>query len=115
MSRETLSGNYATRRLIAKDVPISKIPQYEKLAKKKGHKAYWFRGRGSRIDAAIAALQDGTWKKALGKDHPWVIEHKTNGKLTNRRYERIYNFLYSKYSQDLPIKYSDRVSVYHRS
>ena len=116
MTRESkvLHGNYATRRLIAKDVPISEIPKYQKMAKKKGHKAYWFRGRGSRVGAAVAAMKDGTWKEALGSEHPFVKEFKKTG-LTARKYDRVYRYIYSKYVQDLPVKYSDRVSVYHRS
>ena len=114
MTREILNGNYATRRLIAKDVPISEIPKYQKMAKKKGHKAYWFRGRGSRKAASYSAMRDGTWKKVLGPDHSYVKKFKTKG-LTYRQYTIVLGYIYKKYCQDLPIKYADRVSVYHRS
>ena len=114
MTRETLKGNYATRRLIAKDVPVSEIPKYQRMAKKKGHKAYWFRGRGPRRAASYKAMRDGTWKKVLGPDHPYVKDFKTKG-LNHSQYTRVLGYLYSKYCQDLPIKYADRVSVYHRS
>jgi hypothetical protein len=114
MTRETLSGNYATRRLIAKDVPVSEIPKYQRMAKKKGHKAYWFRGRGPRKAASYKAMRDGTWKKVLGPDHPYVKDFKTKG-LNHSQYTRVLGYLYSKYCQDLPVKYADRVSVYHRS
>ena len=116
MTRESqvLHGNYATRRLIAKDVPISEIPKYQKMAEKKGHKAYWFRGRGSRRVASYRALRDGTWKKVLGPDHSYVKNFKKKG-LTHRQCTIVLSYLYTKYCQDLPIKYADRVSVYHRS
>ena len=106
-SERTLIGNYATRRLVAKDVKVSKKKTMMKEARSKG-KTYIFRGRGSRIGAAIEAMADGSWRDAFNPDNP--IIKKT--KLTLSEYDNAYNAIYRKYCQDLPLRYSDRMSVY---
>jgi len=106
-SERTLIGNYATRRLVAKDVKVSKKKTMMKEARSKG-KTYIFRGRGSRVGAAIEAMADGSWRDAFNPDNP--ITKKT--RLTLREYDNAYNAIYRKYCQDLPLRYSDRMSVY---
>ena len=108
-SERTLSGNYATRRLIAKDVKVSKKDAMMKEAKSKGE-TYRFRGRGSRVGAAIEAMSDGSWRDAFNPNNP--IVKKT--RLTVREYDNAYNAIYRKYCQDLPLRYSDRMSVYSK-
>jgi|TARA_R110002051_G_scaffold107431_2_gene180332 hypothetical protein len=108
-SERTLSGNYATRRLIAKDVSVSKKDAMMKEAKSKG-KTYRFRGRGDRVGAAIEAMTDGSWRDAFNPDNP--IIKKT--RLTLREYDNAYNAIYRKYCQDLPLRYADRMSVYSK-
>tara|TARA_R100000963_G_C4623511_1_gene90358 strand:+ start:84 stop:434 length:351 start_codon:yes stop_codon:yes gene_type:complete len=106
-SERTLSGNYATRRLVAKDVPVSEKSSLMKKAKRQG-KTYRFRGRGDRVGAAMEAMTDGSWRDAFNPDNP--IIKKTS--LTVREYNNAYNAIYRKYCQDLPLRYSDRMSVY---
>ena len=108
-SERTLSGNYATRRLIAKDVPVSTKDSFMKKGRRQG-KTYRFRGRGDRVGAAIAAMVDGSWRDAFHPDNP--IIKKT--RLTLREYDNAYNAIYRKYCQDLPLRYADRMSVYSK-
>ena len=112
MSRQNkvLHGTYATRKLVAKDVPVSEKPKYMEMARKNKERTYRFRGRGSRIGAAFRAVQDGTWKKIVAHDHPFL----KIGELTAAQERILFNGMYSRFKQDLPLKYADRMSVYRR-
>lgn len=101
----------ATRRLVAKDVPIADEPKWRAQAKQIGV-TYRFRGRGSRIDAAESALKDGSWRNFLGDDHPIAV-HKDES-LSMFHKEHIRQYLYNTFRQDLPLKYSNRMSIYTR-
>jgi hypothetical protein len=101
----------ATRRLVAKDVPVDDEPKWRAQAKKIGV-TYRFRGRGSRIDAAEAALKDGSWRNFLGDDHP-IAAHKDES-LSMFHKAHIRQYLYNTFRQDLPLKYSNRMSIYTR-
>lgn len=112
MSRKNkiIHGLYATKKLIAKDVPISDKPKYMEMARKNNERTYRFRGRGNRVGAAYRAVNDGTWRKLVAHDHPFL----SIGELTAAQEKILFNGMYSRFKQDLPLKYADRMSVYRR-
>ena len=93
--------SYATRKLIAKDVPVY-------LAKYFPQGTFRLRGRGSRKDAALyVALRKPLWEKYLyyanDPDYP-----------SRQSPEWRYRVLKRKFNQDLPLEFSDRMTVYLR-
>ena len=93
--------SYATRKLIAKDVPVY-------LAKYFPQGTFRLRGRGSRKDAALyVALRKPLWDKYLyyanDPDYP-----------SRQSPEWRYKVLKRKFNQDLPLEFSDRMTVYLR-
>ena len=93
--------SYATRKLIAKDVPVY-------LAKYFPQGKFRLRGRGSRKDAALyVALRKPLWEKYLyyanDPDYP-----------SRQSPEWRYKVLKRKFNQDLPLEFSDRMTVYLR-
>ena len=93
--------SYATRKLIAKDVPVY-------LAKYFPQGTFRLRGRGSRKDAALyVALRKPLWEKYLyyanDPDYP-----------SRQSPEWRYKVLKRKFNQDLPLEFSDRMTVYLR-
>ena len=93
--------SYATRKLVAKDVPVY-------LAKYFPQGKFRLRGRGSRKDAALyVALRKPLWEKYLyyanDPDYP-----------SRQSPEWRYKVLKRKFNQDLPLEFSDRMTVYLR-
>jgi hypothetical protein len=101
----------ATRRLVAKDVPIADEPKWRAQAKQIGV-TYRFRGRGSRLGAAEEALKDGYWRTFLGENHPIVSVKDKDLSMFHK--EKIKQYLFNSFRQDLPLQYSNRMSIYTR-
>jgi hypothetical protein len=90
---------YATRRLVAKNVPVT-LAQYFPQGK------FRLRGRGNRTYSAMhAAIRPEKYRKYLR------YEPKTLDKMEPARR---YNMLLTKFRQDLPLEYSDHMTVYLR-
>jgi hypothetical protein len=77
---------YATQRLIAKDVPITLKGLFDGQNLR-------FRGRGSRVKAVETVMKSRALRNKYG---------------TGRG-------LLARFSQDLPLEFADRMSVYSRS
>ena len=77
---------YATQRLIAKDVPITLKGLFDGQNLR-------FRGRGSRVKAVETVMNSRAHRNKYG---------------TGRG-------LLARFNQDLPLEFSDRMSVYSRS
>ena len=87
---------YATQRLIAKDVPVHLKGLFEGQNLR-------FRGRGSRIKAVEAVLNNRALRnKYFGED--WR---------TQPLAKMVKGLLY-RFNQDLPLEFADRMSVYSR-
>ena len=90
---------YATRRLVAKKVPIT-LAQYFPQGK------FRLRGRGNRTYSALhAAIRPEKYHKYLG------YEPETLDKMDPARR---YNMLLAKFRPDLPLEYADHMTVYLR-
>ena len=90
---------YATRRLVAKKVPIT-LAQYFPQGK------FRLRGRGNRTYSALhAAIRPEKYHKYLGYE-PAALDKMEPA--------RRYNMLLAKFRQDLPLEYADQMTVYLR-
>ena len=96
-----MAKNKATKRLVAKDVPTY-------LAKYFPGGKFMLRGRGNRRNAALfVSLRKDLWKKHL--------YYEADPNYPSRQSpEWRYRVLLHKFRQDLPLEYSDRMSVYLR-
>jgi len=89
---------YATRRLVAKNVPVA-------LAKYFPQGKFRLRGRGNRTDAALhAAVRPWQYRKYLS------LPDKAKYDYPDKRYI----MLLAKFRQDLPLEYADHMTVYLR-
>ena len=90
---------YATRRLVAKKVPIT-LAQYFPQGK------FRLRGRGNRTYSALhAAIRPEKYHKYLGYE-PEALDKMEPA--------RRYNMLLANFRQDLPLEYADHMTVYLR-
>lgn len=93
--------NRVTRKLVAKEVPVY-------LAKYFPQGIFRLRGRGSRKDAALyVAVRKHLWEKYLyfaGKP----------GYASEQSPEWRYRVLKNKFTQDLPLEFSNHMTVYLR-
>ena len=93
--------NKATRRLVAKEVPVD-------LAKYFPQGIFRLRGRGSRKDAALyVAVRKHLWEK-------YMYYTGNPGYASEQSPEWRYQVLLSKFSQDLPIELAKHMTVYLR-
>ena len=87
---------YATRRLVAKNVPVA-LAQYFPQVK------FRLRGRGNRTYPALhAAVRPDQYNKYAGK---------VKG-LSEMEPAVRYRLLLAKFRQDLPLEYADHMTVY---
>ena len=94
-----------TKRLVAKDVPTY-------LAKYFPGGRFMLRGRGNRRNAALfVSLREDLWKKHLS-----VRGNQADPEdyMSRQSPEWRYKVLLRKFQQDLPLEYSNRMSVYLR-
>ena len=93
--------NRATRKLVAKEVPVY-------LAKYFPQGIFRLRGRGSRKDAALyVAVRKHLWDK-------YMYYAGNPGYASEQSPEWRYQVLLSKFKQDLPLEFSNHMTVYLR-
>jgi len=95
---------YATRRLVAKNVPVT-LARYFPQGK------FRLRGRGNRTRSALhASIRPEQYRKFLGGE----TSERIGALLDNMEPAERYNKLLVKFRQDLPLEYSNYMTVYLR-